>query len=158
MSDEIYLTRAGFERLLGELEDLKKDRIKISGAIEEARLQGDLSENAEYDAAKEAQAHNVARSTSLEDKLAKTRIIEDEDIPSDKIFIGAIATLKDVDTGEELKYQLLSPEEADFDAGKISIHSPIGKGLLGHTEGEEVNLQVPAGTLTYKILKIKRPK
>ena len=157
MSDDIYLTREFFHKLHDEFEQLKKDSIKIAGEIETARLQGDLSENSEYDAAKEAQAHNAARRSDLEDKLARTKIIEDQDIPSDKIYIGAIATLKDLDTDEEMTYMLVSPEESSFEDNKISILSPIGKALLGHAEGEELEIEVPAGVLKYKVLKIERP-
>ena len=154
---EVYLTRAGYQKIFDEIEALKKDRIRISGEIEEARLQGDLSENAEYDAAKEAQAHNVARCSELENQIAQVRIIEDENIPGDKIYIGAIVTLKDLDTGEEIKYMLVSPEEADYEENKLSIYAPIGKGLMGHAEGEELEIKVPAGVLKYKVLKIERP-
>ena len=158
MADEIYLTRAGYEKLYAELEDLQKEQIKISGAIEEARLQGDLSENAEYDAAKEAQAHNHARKSEVEAKLSNVRIIEDQDIPGDKIYIGAIVDLLDLDTDEEIQYQMVSPEEASYEENKLSIFAPIGKALMGHAEGEELEIQVPAGVLKYKVLKIARPK
>ena len=158
MADEVYLTRVGYQKLYDGLEQLKKERIKISKAIEEARLQGDISENAEYDAAKDAQAHNAARMAELETKLTRVRIIEDEDIPSDKIFIGAIVTLRDLDTKEELEYMMVSPEEASYEENKLSIFAPIGKALIGHKEGEELDIKVPAGILRYKILKIKRPK
>ena len=158
MADEVYLTRAGYQKLYDEFESLKSERIKISGEIEEARLQGDLSENAEYDAAKEAQAHNVARVADIENKLAKVRIIENEDIPSDKIYIGAIVTLKDVEKNEEMQYMMVSPEEADYEENKISIFSPIGKALMGKSLDEEVEIQVPAGILKYKVLKIERPE
>jgi len=157
MSEEIYLTRKFFHKLHDEFEKLKKDSINISKEIETARLQGDLSENAEYDAAKEAQAHNAARRSDLEDKLARSKIIEDQDIPSDKIYIGAMATLKDLDTDEEMTYMLVSQEESDFDNNKISILSPIGKALMGHAKGEKVEIKVPAGALKYKVIKIKRP-
>src|SRR3989338_10203903 len=103
MSDDIYLTREFFHKLHDEFAQLKRDSLKISREIETARLQGDLSENAEYDAAKEAQAYNAARRADLEDKLARAKIIEDQIIPADKIFIGAIVTLKDLDTDEEMK-------------------------------------------------------
>ena len=158
MTDVVYLTRAGYQKLYDELEQLKSERIKISKAIEEARLQGDISENAEYDAAKEAQAHNVARTSEVEAKLARVRIIEDEDIPSDKIYIGAIVSLKDLDSKEEFQYMMVSPEEANYEENKLSIFAPIGKALMGHAVGEELKIKVPAGTLKYKILKIKRPK
>lgn len=156
--DAVYLTRAGYQRIFEELEELKKDRVRISRDIEEARLQGDISENAEYDAAKDAQAHNHARISETEMKLSQVRIIEDEDIPDDKIYIGAIVSLMDLDTEEELKYMMVSSEEASYEENKISIYSPVGKGLMGNAEGEEVEIEVPAGKLRYKVLKIERPK
>ncbi len=155
---EVYLSRAGYEKLREELEYLKvTKRREISKAIGEARLQGDLSENAEYDAAKEAQGHCEARIAELEGKLSNVRIIEDLDIPADKVYIGAVVTLQDLDSGDALTYTMVSPEEADYEQNKLSIMSPIGKGLLGKREGEEVEVKVPAGTLKYKILKIERP-
>ncbi|OGX37097.1 MAG: hypothetical protein A3C36_01040 [Omnitrophica WOR_2 bacterium RIFCSPHIGHO2_02_FULL_52_10] len=157
MSDDIYLTREFFHKLHDEFAQLKRDSLKIAKEIEAARLQGDLSENAEYDAAKEAQAYNAARRADLEDKLARAKIIEDQDIPGDKIYIGALATLRDLDTEEEATYMLVSPEEASFEDNKISILSPIGKALLGHGEGEKLAIKVPAGVLNYKVLKIRRP-
>jgi len=157
MSEDIYLTRDFFHKLHDEFEQLKKESVKISREIETARLQGDLSENAEYDAAKEAQAHNAMRRSDLEDKLARAKIIEDQTIPADKIYIGAIATLKDLETEEEMKYMMVSPEESSYEDNKISILSPIGKSLLGHAEGEELEIQVPAGVLKYRVLKIERP-
>src|SRR3989338_1461485 len=159
MTQEVYLTRAGYEKLRMDLERLKTtERHKISKAIGEARLLGDISENAEYDAAKDAQAHNEARIADLESKLAKVRIIENENIPSDKIFIGAIVTLKDMESNEKVKYMMVSPEESNYEENKLSIFSPVGKGLMGHQEGEEISINVPAGTLRYKVLKIERPK
>ena len=94
----------------------------------------------------------------LEAKLTKVRIIEDENIPSDKIFIGAIVTLKDTDADEELTYMMVSPEEANYEESKLSIYAPIGKALMGHKAGEKIEIKVPAGVLKYEILKIKRPK
>jgi transcription elongation factor GreA len=156
MSGDIYLTREFFHKLHDEFEQLKKESVKIAREIETARLQGDLSENAEYDAAKEAQAHNAMRRSDLEDKLARVKIIEDQNIPSDKIYIGATVTLKDLDSGEKMKYMLVSPEESSYEDNKISIFSPIGKALLGHAEGETLDIKVPAGVLRYKVLKIER--
>ena len=159
MTQEVYLTRAGYEKLRMDLERLKTtERHKISKAIGEARLMGDISENAEYDSAKDAQAHNEARIADLETKLAKVRIIENENIPSDKVYIGAIVKLKDLESDEEITYTMVSPEESNYEENKLSIFSPVGKGLMGKKEGEEVTIQVPAGTLKYKVLKIKRPK
>ncbi len=158
MANEVYLTRAGFQKLQQQLEALKTtERQKIAKAIGEARAQGDISENAEYDAAKDAQAHNESRIAELEGKLTNVRIIENEKIPSDKIYIGAIVTLEDLDNDETLEYMLVSPEEASYEENKISIFSPIGKGLLGHKAGETLEIKVPAGTLKYKVKKIKRP-
>jgi len=159
MAQEVYLTRAGLEKLHNDLEALKTtERRKISKAIAEARAQGDISENAEYDAAKDAQAHCEARIAELELKLSNVRIIENENIPDDKIFIGAKVTLKDLDNKEEIKYMLVSSEEANYEENKLSIFSPVGKGLMGHQVGEEIAIKVPAGTLRYKILKIERDK
>ena len=159
MGQEVYLTRAGYEKLCNELESLKTtERRKISKAIAEARAQGDISENAEYDAAKDAQAHCEARIAEMEMKLANVRFIENENIPDDKVYIGAIVTLKDLDNKEEVKYTMVSSEEANYEENKLSIFSPIGKGLMGHQVGEEVPIKVPAGTLRYKILKIERDK
>ena len=123
MANEVYLTRKGFQKLQEQLESLKTtERQKIAKAIGEARAQGDISENAEYDAAKDAQAHNEARIADLESKLVNVRIIENENIPSDKVFIGAVVTLEDVDNDEELTYMLVSPEEASYEENKISIY------------------------------------
>ena len=157
MPGEVYLTKEGFLKLQDELDRLKRvERLRISKAIGEARLLGDISENAEYDSAKDAQAHCEARISELEDKLARVRIIENEDIPKDKAFIGATVTLVDADTEAEERYMLVSHEEANYEEGKISIQSPIGKALLGHQVGETVEIKVPAGILKYKITKIER--
>jgi len=158
MAEDVYLTRDFYHTLLKNLENLKKERIRIAGAIDEARQQGDISENAEYDAAKEAQAHNVLQIAELEETLTSVKIIEDQNIPGDKIFIGAIVALKDMKTNKAFKYMIVSPQEANFEENKISIYSPIGKGLMGHGAGEELDIKVPVGVLKYKILKIERPK
>ena len=157
MSEDVYLTRKFFHKMHDEFEQLKVESVKISREIETARLQGDLSENAEYDAAKEAQAQNAARRSDLEDKLARVKIIEDQDIPNDKIYIGAIVTLKDLESDEKMKYMMVSPEESNFEDNKISVLSPIGKALMGHSKGEELDIEIPAGALKYKVLKIERP-
>lgn len=157
MSVDVYLTKDGFAKLQHELERLKTvERVRISKAIGEARLLGDISENAEYDSAKDAQAHCEARISELEEKLAHVRIIENENIPKDKAFIGATVTLIDMDTEQEERYTLVSHEEANYEQGKISIQSPIGKALLGHGIKEIISINVPAGVLKYKIIKIER--
>jgi transcription elongation factor GreA len=154
---DVYLTRQGYEKLREELESLKTVRRReLSKEIEKARAHGDLSENAEYDAAKEAQALNEKRIAELEEKLARARILDDENIPKDEVLIGATVKLKDLDSKDVLEYTLVSEVEADFSQGKISITSPVGKGLLGHKENETVEIKIPAGILRYKILKISR--
>ena len=155
--DDIYLTQAGYEKLVHELEYMKNEkRRSISKSIGEARAHGDLSENAEYDAAKDAQAANEAKIGELEFKLSHARIIENENIPKDEILIGATAVLRDIDADKELTYTLVSELEADYAQGKISVTSPLGKGLLGHKAGEDVEITVPAGTRHYKVISISR--
>ncbi len=155
--DDVYLTRAGYEKLIEELNFLKSEkRRQLSKAVGEARAHGDISENAEYDAAKDAQGLNEERIIELESKLAMARIIENEDMPSDEVLIGATVTLKDIDTHEVLEYTLVSETEADYTQGKVSINSPVGAALLNHKEKETVEINVPAGVLKYEILKITR--
>ena len=155
--DEIYLTKSGYQKLMEELEMLKTvKRRKLSKAIGEARAHGDISENAEYDSAKEAQGLNEKHISELEAKLAGARIIEDQDMPSDQVLIGATVRLKDLDSGEELEYTLVAGAEADYTQNKISVSSPVGAALMEHKENDEVEIKVPAGTLRYKILKISR--
>ena len=154
---DIYLTRDGYQKLIEKLEYLKTvKRRELSKAIEKARDHGDLSENAEYDAAKEAQGLNEKRISELEYKLQHTRFIDDENIPKDEVLIGATVTLKDLVSGEKLEYTLVSEEEADYNQGKISVTSPVGRGLLGYKKNKIVEINIPAGILRYKILKISR--
>jgi len=155
--ERVYLTRAGYEKLIEELEHLKKvKRKEISAAIEHARSLGDLKENAEYHSAKDALAANEARVSELEDKLSRVEIIEDNKIDIDKAYIGAKLKLLDLDTGDEIEYTLVGQEEANASEGLISVTSPIGKALLGHQEGDIVKVDAPAGILEYKIIKISR--
>jgi len=155
--DDVFLTQAGYDKLKEELDYLVKVRRRdIAEEIGEARLKGDLKENAEYHAAKEAQASIEARIADLEYKLSRARIIERENIAKDKVYIGAIATLLDLDTEKEEVYVLVSKEEADYAQNKISIESPIGSALLGKKINEVVKIKVPAGELSYKVIKIER--
>ena len=152
-----YLTRDGYEKLFQELEFLKTvKRRGLSKAVGDARAHGDIGENAEYDAAKEAQALNEHRIAELEYKLSRARILDNENIPKDKVFIGATVKLRDLATEEELEYTLVSDLEADYSQGKISVTSPVGKGLVGRKENETAEIKIPAGILKYKILKITR--
>ncbi len=154
---EVYLTKDGYAKLIEELEHLKKvKRRQFSEAIAQARAHGDISENAEYDAAKDAQAHNEKKIAELQEKLSQCRILDDTDMPKDQVLIGAKVRLKDMLTDEELEYMLVSELEADYEQGKISVDSPVGKGLLNRRENEVVDIQIPAGSLKYKILKITR--
>ncbi|HTY11226.1 MAG TPA: transcription elongation factor GreA [Bacteroidota bacterium] len=153
----VYLTRERLVEMEQELRQLKvHERAEIAAKIAEARGHGDLSENAEYDAAKEAQQHLELKIAKLEQTLARARIIESKDLPNDKIYILSNVTLKDIKTKKVLKYKLVSPEEANFDENKISVTSPIGKGLIGKKVDDIVKIAVPAGQLTYQIIEISR--
>jgi len=154
---DVYLTHEGYEKLRKELENLQNvKRKELSKAIGEARAHGDLSENAEYTYAKEAQGLNEKKIAELEDKLSRAKLIDESAMSKDEILIGARVKLKDMDSGEELEYALVSEEEADYSANKISITSPVGEALLGHKQDETVKIKVPAGILRYKIIKITR--
>ena len=156
-NDGGYLTHEGYEKLRKELERLKTvKRRALSKAIGEARSHGDISENAEYDAAKEAQGMNEKKISELEVRLATAQIIDEEKMSKDEVLIGATVKLKDLNSGEELEYKLVAEEEADYAQGKISVSSPVGSGLMNHKEKDTVEIKVPAGTLKYKILKISR--
>jgi transcription elongation factor GreA len=152
---DIFLTAEGLAKLSTELRDAKIiKRKEIVTAIQEARAQGDLSENAEYDAAKEAQAYNEKRIADLEDMLNRAKLIDESNIPKDKVCIGKWVKLLNAKTNKEVKYFLVSPEEADFGAGKLSMTSPIGKALVGHLVGETVEVVAPAGVTRYKLLEM----
>ena len=156
-ADFIYLTRDGYEKLRRELEFLKTaKRRELSKAIAEARAHGDLSENAEYDAAKEAQGLNEKRVAELESNLSRARILDEKAFPKDEVVIGATVHLQDLNSGEQLQYTLVSEAEADFSKNKISTTSPVGRGLLNRKKGDAVEIKVPAGVLRYKIVKISR--
>lgn len=153
----INLTPEGYEKLTKELNYLKTTkRLEIADDLETARLKGDLRENAEYDAAKEAQAHLEKKIAELENTLANGRIINEEDIDPTKAFIGATLTLEDLNRNQTVKYMLVSQEEANFKEKKISVDSPIGKALTGKSVGDSVEVTVPAGVLRYKLLNIER--
>ncbi len=155
--DYVNLTREGRDKLCGELEYLKGEkRREIAKALDEARSLGDLSENAEYDAAKEAQAMNEKRIGGIEDTLMRARIIDEKSIAKDEALLGATVKIKDHASKEEFNYMLVSEEESDYDLDKISVSSPVGKALLGHKVGDVVEVEIPAGTLKYEIVSITR--
>lgn len=149
----IYLTKEGIKKLRDELTALKNRRPQLVKHLEEARALGDLRENAEYHATKEALHKLTKRIADLEHKIKIAQVIEK--ISIDKALIGSTVYVKNLDSGDEFKYQLVDPEEVDIDSGKISINSPIGSGLFEHKTGETVEIKVPAGMLKLKILKIE---
>jgi transcription elongation factor GreA len=154
---KVYLTREKITELEHELHEMKTNgRAEMASKIAEARSYGDLSENAEYDAAKEAQQHLELRIAKLEETLSRTQIIDTATLPTDKIYILSLVKIQDQKTKQIIEYRLVAPEEADFDKNKISVTSPIGKGLLGKKPGEIVQIKAPAGVLEYKILEINR--
>lgn len=152
-----YLSREGYEKLDNELRDLKtRGRKEIAEEIAEARAKGDLSENAEYDAAKEAQGHLEKKIAELENTLATASILDEKDIDTSKVYLLSTITILNKKTNKEMKYTLVSKDEADFKKGKISVDSPIGQGILGKEIGDVVKIDVPAGTLELEIKNIER--
>ena len=157
MTDKIPMSREGYDKFLKELEYLKTTkRREISADIGKARAFGDLKENAEYDAAKNAQALNEKRIHEHEEKLSRIQIIDETKIAKDQVLIGATVLLKDLTSQEEFSYSIVTQDEANFDEGKLSVTSPIAKGLLGLKVGDTAEIKIPAGTLKYKVLKISR--
>lgn len=156
-NEPIYLTRERLVELERDLHDLKTNgRKTVAQKIADARGHGDLSENAEYDAAKEEQQHLEMRIAKLETTLSRAKLIAAEDLPNDKVYILSRVKLKDLNTREQFEYLLVSNEEANFEENKISVSSPIGKALLGKVKGETVDIKVPAGLLKYQILDVNR--
>jgi len=156
MSDKVILTKTGYEKLLLELEFMKtKKRREVADQLEKARAHGDLRENAEYDTAKEAKHQLEIRIATLEHRLASAVILDKNEIAQDKVYLGASLTVQNLDTKDIFQYTLVTQDEANFDEGKISITSPIGKGLLGKALNEESVIQVPAGKIKLKIMEIR---
>jgi transcription elongation factor GreA len=157
MSDIRYYTEEGLQKLKDELNHLKTvERPSISQQIAEARDKGDLSENAEYDAAKEAQGLCEAKIAQLETIVANARIIDESQLDDSKVLILSKVKIKNVANGMQLEYTLVAENEADLKAGKISIDSPIGKGLLGKEVGDIADIEVPNGIMKFEILEIGR--
>jgi len=152
-----YLSKEGYDKLTAELRDLvTRGRKEIAKQINEARAHGDLSENAEYDAAKEAQGKMEARISELEKIIANSRVLDGKNIDNSKAYVLSTVTILNRKTQKEMKYTLVSKDEADFNKGKISVDSPIGKSLMGKAIGDVVNVKVPAGTLELEIRNIER--
>jgi transcription elongation factor GreA len=155
MSDISYVTKEALEHMREELNQLKTvGRAEIARQIADAREKGDLKENAEYDAAKEAQGHHEAKIAQLQGVIATARIIDAKDLDSSKVSILSKVKLTNLKTKKNLEYQIVSEQEADLKSGRISVTSPIGKGLLGKKEGDVAEIIAPAGILQFRIDKI----
>lgn len=155
MPDINYLTPEGYKKLKEELDELKgKGRTEAAAAIAEAREKGDLSENAEYDAAKDAQGMLEMRISELEKTLSNSRVLDASQLDTSKVTVLSDVVIKNVKTGKEMKYKLVSESEADAKARKISVTSPIGKGLLGKEVGEVAQIQTPRGPIEFEIIDI----
>lgn len=155
MTNYNYLTQSGYERLKSELDELKTTgRQEVARAIAEAREKGDLSENAEYDAAKDAQGMLEMKISELEAVLANARIIDESQLDTSKVAILSNVTIKNLKTGKSITYKLVSESESDAKAMKISVNSPIGQGLLGKSIGEIAQIKTPGGLLEFEIVDI----
>jgi transcription elongation factor GreA len=155
MSKVSYYTKEGLERIKGELSELKsKGRADIARQIAEARDKGDLSENAEYDAAKDAQGHLEAKIAQLEDLVANARLLDETKIDTSQVSILSKVTIKNKKNGASVTYTLVSEEEADLKTGKISTMSPIGRGLLGKKKGDVARIKTPAGEMEFEVVNI----
>lgn len=153
--ERIPITRTGYETLQKELRHLKTvERPNVIKAIEEARAHGDLSENAEFEAAKERQAFIEARVNELSYKLNNADVIDPENLPKDRAVFASRVLLENADTGEGVEYQLVGPEESDINQGRISIASPLGKAIVGRRPGDEIILQAPGGKRVYELVEI----
>lgn len=153
--DRVPVTREGYEALKKELENLKKiERPQNLLAIEEARAHGDLSENAEFAAAKDRQGFIEGRIGELGFKLANADIINPDKLPKDRAAFGHKVLLENVDTGEDVAYQLVGPDESDIERGRISISSPLGRAILGKKPGDELTLEAPGGKRVYELVEI----
>ncbi|HSM93097.1 MAG TPA: transcription elongation factor GreA [Anaeromyxobacteraceae bacterium] len=156
MSQRVPMTKGGLERLKAELKKLKSiDRPRIVKEIAEARSHGDISENAEYHAAKEKQSHLEGRIAQVEHWIASAEVIDVSRHAGDKIVFGATVTLSDVDAGDEVRYRIVGELEADLKQGKISVTSPIARALIGRSEGDEVTVRSPGGEKVYEVVTVE---
>ena len=150
------MTRRGYEALVEELRRLKvEERPRAVEAIKLARAHGDLSENAEYDAAKEHQGHIEGRIAQIEDKLARAEVVDTRNLDLDRVRFGTTVVLEDLDSGEEITYTLVGEDETDVENKLLSVTSPVGKALIGRAPDDEVVVRVPSGTRTYEVREIK---
>jgi len=153
--DKIPITPQGYELLKNELTQLMSvERPQNIKAIEEARAHGDLSENAEFEAAKERQAFIEARVNELNYKLGNAQVIDPETLPKDRAVFASRVLLSNVETGEDVEYQLVGPDESDINGGRISVASPLGQAIIGKKPGDEIVLQAPGGKRVYELVEI----
>ncbi|MHB8708749.1 MAG: transcription elongation factor GreA [Desulfuromonadales bacterium] len=156
MSQSIPMTPEGFVWLQEELKRLmREERPRVVAAIAEARGHGDLSENAEYDAAKERQGFIEGRISEINDKIARAHVINPAEINTDKVVFGATVTLFDTESGNEVTYRIVGEHEADIKQGRLSINSPVAKALIGHRTDDEVSIRVPSGLRVYEVIDIR---
>jgi transcription elongation factor GreA len=156
MSGKIPITKKGFEKMRGDLQRLKKEeRPKVIQAISEARAHGDISENAEYEAAKEKQSFVEGRIQWLEDRLARVQVIDTAAIPKDRVVFGTKVALEDLNNGEKVAYTIVGEDEADADSGSISVTSPIARALIGKQLDDIAKVNTPAGLREFMILNIE---
>lgn len=151
----IPISVEGFKQLEKELDRLKKERPGVIQAIKEAREEGDLSENAGYDAARERQGMLEARIKYIESRMAQFNVIDLDTISGDKVMFGATVKIEDLESGEEKEYTLLGPDEADYAKGSISVQSPVARAMLGKEEGDEIVVDAPRGKIHYEIVSIR---
>ncbi len=155
MADVTYFTKEGLDRLKKELEELRtKGRAEVARALQEAREKGDLSENAEYDAAKEAQGHLELKIAKMEETLSNARLLDERAIDTSKVQILSTVLVKNHKLGKEQKFMLVSENETDVKSGKISVSSPIGSGLLGKRVGDKAEISTPSGVMVLEVLSI----
>lgn len=159
MVERIPMSKQGIGRLKAELSQLERvDRSAVVRAIETAREHGDLKENAEYHAAKERQAHIEGRIIQLRDKISRAEVIDCSKVSCEKAVFGTVVKLLDIDTDEEVAYQLLGPEEADVKSGSISVMSPLGRSMLGKEIGDEVVVKTPGGVREFEVIEIRQSR
>ena len=157
MNEELLLTQEGYDKIVAEYDELVSvKRAEVAERIKEAISYGDISENAEYDSAKNEQAELEERIHQLEEMLRKAKIVQEEDVKGDKVNIGLKVTVKDIDTGDKEVFSIVGATESDPFNGKISTESSVGKALIGKKKGETVAIEVPDGIINYKIMKIEK--
>jgi transcription elongation factor GreA len=152
---KVPITRQGYRDLMNGLNRLKKvDRVQVIKAIEEARAHGDLTENAEYEAAKERQAFIERKIRDIESRLAHSEIVDKKNLPSDRVVFGSVVLLENLDTGEPVQYEIVGPDESDVRQGKISSDSPVGHALIGKQVDDEVSVRTPGGIRNFQVVRI----